>query len=51
LIAEDLGRLVRGVWDFQLVISVAEIISANLFDWDVYQRFNPPADTAVDTAV
>jgi hypothetical protein len=50
LIAADETRLIRGVDDFQTVIPVAEIISANLFDWDAYQRFNPPpASTRVVT--
>jgi hypothetical protein len=43
LIGEDETRLVRGIDDFQTVVPVAEILSANLFDWEVYQRFNPPS--------
>lgn len=42
LMAEDETRLIRGIDDFETVVPVAEIISANLFDWEVYQRFNPP---------
>lgn len=41
LMGEDETRLVRGVGDFQVVIPIAEILSANLFDPDAYQRFNP----------
>jgi hypothetical protein len=43
LIEDDESRLVRGVDDFQIVIPVAEVQSAGLFDWDAYGRFNPPA--------
>lgn len=43
LLAEDESRLVRGVEDFQVVIPVAEVVSANLFDWEAYLRFNPVA--------
>jgi Family of unknown function (DUF6338) len=43
LIEEDESRLVRGVSDFQIVIPVGEVLSASLFDWDAYARFNPPA--------
>jgi hypothetical protein len=42
LIAEDESRLVRGVEDFQVVVPVSEVVSANLFDWEAYQRFNEP---------
>ncbi|HST07359.1 MAG TPA: hypothetical protein VLJ83_04270 [Gemmatimonadaceae bacterium] len=45
LIADDESRLVRAVDDFQLVVPVSEILSANLFDWHVYDRFNPPVST------
>lgn len=41
LMSEDESRLVRGIDDFETVLPVAEIVSANYFDWDVYQRFNP----------
>jgi hypothetical protein len=41
LIEEDESRLIRAVDDFQLVMPVSEILSANLFDWRVYDRFNP----------
>jgi hypothetical protein len=40
LMAEDESRLVRGVGDFQIVIAVSQVISANLFDWEAYLRFN-----------
>ena len=40
LMEEDESRLVRGVNDFQVVIPVAEVLSANLFDWEAYERFN-----------
>jgi hypothetical protein len=40
LIESDESRLVRGVTDFQIVIPVSEVLSANLFDWEAYQRFN-----------
>jgi hypothetical protein len=42
LMAEDESRLVRGVEDFQVVVPVSEVVSANLFDWEAYQRFNEP---------
>lgn len=29
--------------DFELVLPVAEVLSAGLFDWEVYRRFNPPS--------
>ena len=47
LIEEDESRLTRGVDDFQIVVPVSEILSANLFDWVAFERFNPPegADT------
>jgi hypothetical protein len=40
LIAGDESRLVRGVDDFQIVVPVSYVASANLFDWEAYQRFN-----------
>lgn len=40
LMEEDESRLVRGVNDFQVVIPVSEVLSANLFDWEAYERFN-----------
>jgi hypothetical protein len=40
LMGEDESRLVRGVDDFQIVVSVSQVVSANLFDWEAYQRFN-----------
>jgi len=46
LMGEDESRLVRGVEDFEIVIPVAEVLSANLFDPDVYGRFNPPKPAA-----
>ena len=46
LIEEDESRLVRGVDDFQVVIPVAEVLSATLFDWVAYQHFNSPAPPA-----
>jgi hypothetical protein len=46
LMEEDESLLVRGVEDFQLVIPVAEVLSANLFDPDIYRRFNPPEEMA-----
>ena len=36
--------------EFVLVLPVAEIVSANLFDWDVYEWFNEPA-TAITAPV
>ncbi|HEX7335983.1 MAG TPA: hypothetical protein VF252_02145 [Gemmatimonadales bacterium] len=47
LMEEDESRLVRGVSDFQVVIPVSEVLSANLFDWEAYERFNeltPPSE-------
>ena len=40
LMDEDESRPVRGVDDFQIVVPVAQVISANLFNWEAYQRFN-----------
>jgi hypothetical protein len=40
LMEEDESRLVRGVNDFQIVVPVSHVVSANLFDWEAYQRFN-----------
>jgi Family of unknown function (DUF6338) len=40
LMEEDESRLVRGVNDFQIVVPVSQVVSANLFDWEAYQRFN-----------
>jgi hypothetical protein len=40
LMDEDESRLVRGVNDFQIVVPVSQVVSANLFDWEAYQRFN-----------
>jgi hypothetical protein len=40
LMGEDESRIVRGVDDFQIVVPVSQVISANLFDWEAYQRFN-----------
>lgn len=47
LMGEDESRLVRGVDDFQIVVPVSQVGSANLFDWEAYQRFNEstPAPT------
>jgi len=47
LMREDQSRLVRGVNDFQVVVPVSEVLSANLFDWDAYSRFNDPAGTPI----
>jgi hypothetical protein len=46
LIADDETRLIKSADDFQLVIPVNAILSANLFDWHVYDRFNPATDFA-----
>lgn len=39
LLVGDPARLARQVRDFQIVVPVAEIQSANLFDWGAYGRF------------
>lgn len=41
LIATEEPNLLPTIDNFQLVIPVAEVMSASLFDWDVYDRFNP----------
>jgi hypothetical protein len=46
LLADEPARLVQGVDDFQTVVAASEVISANLFDWTAYARFNTPAPTA-----
>jgi hypothetical protein len=42
IIQQNNAFLLGGVEDFQIVIPVAEIASANLFDPSAYQRFQEP---------
>jgi hypothetical protein len=42
MMEDDPARVVEGVDDFQIVVPVSEVLSANLFDWAAYSRFNPP---------
>lgn len=43
IIQQDNAFLLRGVEDFEIVVPVAEIASANLFDPEAYERFQQAA--------
>lgn len=49
LIDDDNSRLLTRPEEFEIVIPVGEIASANLFDFDAYELFNSPK-TSADTA-
>lgn len=41
LIADNAKHAVDGFGDFEIIIPVAEIVSASRFDWDAYRKFVP----------
>lgn len=48
MIAREASRIINGVEDFQVILPVAEIQSASLFDWDAYYIFNADEPDAPD---